>query len=313
MSEPNVVQRLPEQLEKDIRALDWRDLQLWGIGACVLLALAGGLVLLLAPQLIWKANDSAHSTNLPLYTLGLIALLLLLNAHTLYQRLRLHKIRAQLMHQLQLAERAAQVDPLTGVFNRRYMEVALAREIRRAERHHTSLCLAVIDVDRFKDFNTRFGHPEGDSVLTVVASLLSKNFRAADIVVRYGGDEFIVVMTETDLLQATTAIHRLKKHYFAHWNRVNRSAGYAISITCGVAELKKGMTAGELIREADRVMLEAKSRATEEESGSQSPLRGISPIADDSADNLLLKPSTSVGAPLKVFRKAEQHQAYPAS
>jgi diguanylate cyclase (GGDEF)-like protein len=272
LSEPDAAQRLPEQLEKDIKALDWRDLQLWGIGACVLFAVAAGFVLLLAPNLLWKFSDSAASTNLPQYTWGLLALLLLLNAQTLHQRFRLQKTRADLVRQLQLAERAAQVDSLTGVFNRRYMESALAKEVSRAERYHTALCLAVIDVDRFKEFNTRFGHLEGDRVLAVVASLLCKNFRAADTVVRYGGDEFIVLMPETEVHEATLAVQRLQKHYFAQWNRANSNCEYSITVTCGVGEFKAGMTASELIHEADCLMLDAKSDGTSLLSGPPVPV-----------------------------------------
>jgi len=258
----DAAQGLPEQLEKNIKALDWRDLQLWGIGACVLFAVAAGFVLLLAPKLLWEFSGCAPSANLPQYTWGLITLLVLLNAQTLHQRFRLQKTRAELIQQLQMAERVAQLDSLTGVFNRRYMEEMLEKEVSRSERYQNSLCLAVIDVDRFKEFNTRFGHLEGDRVLMAVASLLSKNFRAADTVVRYGGDEFIVVMPETDLHQATAAVQRLQKHYLAQWNRANGDCGYSTTVTCGVAEFKAGMTAGKLIHEADRLMLDAKSDGT---------------------------------------------------
>jgi len=261
LSEPVAAQRLPEQVEKDIKALDWRDLQLWSIGAGLLVALAAGLVLLLVPRLLWESSASAQSSNLPQYAAGLIVLLFLFNVHTLHQRFRLQHARAELVRQLQIAERTAQEDSLTGVFNRRYMERVLDKEVSRAERYHSRLCLAVIDVDRFKEFNTRFGHLEGDRVLTVVASLLRKNFRAADTVVRYGGDEFIVVMPETDLHQATVAVQRLQKHYLAQWNRANGDCGYSITVTCGVAEFKAGMPAGKLIHEADRLMLGAKSCA----------------------------------------------------
>lgn len=268
MSEPDIDPRqLPEELAKNIKALDWRDLELWGVGACVLFALAAGFALLLAPQLIWKFSDSAHSTNLPQYTWGLIALLLLLNAQTLHQRLRLQRMRTALVRQLQLAERAAQVDPLTEAFNRRYMKTALEKEIQRAERYDTRLSLAVIDVDRFKDFNTRFGHLEGDRVLTVVADLLRKNFRAADTVVRYGGDEFIVLMPETDRYEATLAVKRLQRTYLAQWNRAHSNGGHSITVTYGVAEFKRGMTASQLIHEADSLMLAAKSQGMGEESG----------------------------------------------
>jgi len=251
-------QDLPEQLEEQIKALDWRDLQLWGIGACVLIALAAGFFLVAAPHLLWRFTDNTHSANLPQYTAGLIILLLLLNAQTLHQRFRLQRARGRLVRQLHLAERAAQVDALTGVFNRRYMEKMLEKELNRAERYQSKLCLAVIDVDRFKDFNTRYGHLEGDRVLMVVASLLRKNFRSADTIVRYGGDEFIVVMPETDLHQAGVALNRLQGIYFAEWNREN-DRGYSITITCGIAEPKPGMTVNDLIHKADLLMLGSKS------------------------------------------------------
>jgi diguanylate cyclase (GGDEF)-like protein len=265
LSDRDVAQRLPEQLEKDIKALDWRDLQLWGICACVLFAVAAGFVLLLAPKLLWQFSDCAPSANLPQYTWALIALLVLLNAQTLHQRVRLQKTRAELIRQLQIAERAAQLDSLTGVFNRRYMDEMLAKEVSRSERYQTGLCVAVIDVDRFKEFNTRFGHLEGDRVLMAVASLLCRNFRAADTVVRYGGDEFIVVMPETNLHQATVAVQRLHKLYLAQWNRANGDCGYSITVTCGVAEFKAGMTADKLIHQADRLMLDAKLDGMPEE------------------------------------------------
>ena len=258
MLDPEMQQPLPEQLEQQIKALDWRDLQLWAIGACVLCALAAGFFLVLAPHLLWRFTDTGHANNLPQYAAGLIVLLLLLNAQTLHQRFRLQKARGELMRQLQLAERAAQVDALTGVFNRRYMEKMLEKELSRAERYQSKLCLAVIDVDRFKDFNTRYGHLEGDRVLMVVASLLRKNFRAADTIVRYGGDEFIVVMPETDLNEAGVAIARLQAVYFSEWNHAN-DRGYSVTVTCGIAEPKPGMSVRDLIHQADLLMLESKS------------------------------------------------------
>jgi len=88
---------------------------------------------------------------------------------------------------------------------------------------------------------------------------LRKNFRAADTIVRYGGDEFIVVMPETDLHQANVAVERLRKYYFANWNRANGNCEHSITVTCGVAEFEPGMTAGQLIHEADRLMLAIKS------------------------------------------------------
>jgi diguanylate cyclase (GGDEF)-like protein len=261
VSQSDTAQRLPEVVERDIKALDWRDLQLWGISTCVLVALAAGLVFLLVPRLLWESSTFVQSSNLPQYAAGLILLLFLFNVYTLHQRFRVQRTRQQLLRQLQSAERDALIDPLTGVFNRRYMDTALAKEVSKAERYRTALSLAVIDVDRFKEFNTRFGHLEGDRVLSAAASLLRKNFRAADTIVRYGGDEFIVLMPETNFDEALVAVQRLQAHYLSQWNRDNCNSGYLITVTCGVAEFKAGMSTSELIHEADRQMLDAKPDA----------------------------------------------------
>src|SRR5207248_1680912 len=150
------VRREPEQIEQEIRALDWRDLQLWLIAAIVLLVVAAGFLALLMPQLLWHVSAAlARQDSFPQLLFGLMALLVLLNAYLFQQRLLLLRTRRQLIHQLQVAERTARTDALTGVFNRRFMEEALTREMARAERNHSKLSVMLADIDGFKGFNTR--------------------------------------------------------------------------------------------------------------------------------------------------------------
>lgn len=100
-------------------------------------------------------------------------------------------------------------DPLTGLYNRRYLEQVMEKETERARRYGHPLAFLMIDIDRFKEINDRFGHRVGDEVLRAVASLLKGDLRKADIAVRYGGDEFLVVLPEIDG-EAEAVARRLK-------------------------------------------------------------------------------------------------------
>jgi diguanylate cyclase (GGDEF)-like protein len=103
------------------------------------------------------------------------------------------------------------MDGLTGVFNRRYLEERLSEEINRCRRHGGYLGLMMIDVDDFKQINDTFGHAVGDEVLKEVAGLLQKSCRNIDIVGRYGGDEFLVILIETSEPEALRIAERIQQ------------------------------------------------------------------------------------------------------
>ena len=240
----------PEQLELEIRKLDWRDLQLWGMGVLVLMVVAAGFLSLVLPEVLWKVQSAlARQSDAPQLVSGLIMLLILLNIYLFQQRRLLLRTRQHLITQLQIAERTARTDALTGLYNRRFMGEVLTKEVARADRTHSKLCITLIDIDGFKDFNTRFGHLTGDRVLIEVAALLQKNFRASDFITRFGGDEFVVVMPETDLSQAMIAIERLAG-LVERWNGAENRE-FAISLCCGAAAYLTGMTQEDVLKAAD--------------------------------------------------------------
>ncbi len=241
---------VPEQIESRIQALDWRDLQLWSIAAVVLVFLAAGFLAIISPQLFWQGTmilQRQPQTD-PLF-FGLIALMVLFNVYLFQQRLTLLKTRRELIRQLQIAERTARTDALTGLYNRRFMREATTREIARADRNQSTLSVVFIDVDNFKAFNTQFGHVVGDRALRDVAALLKKNFRAEDVVTRYGGDEFVVIMPDVDSAQAGVAIERLA-WWIDKWN-AQEQRPYRIAATCGVATYASGMDIEHLLSAAD--------------------------------------------------------------
>ena len=156
-----------------------------------------------------------------------------------------------LREELQAAHALADRDPLCPVFNRRAFMRELEREIARTERHDRSLSLLFIDLDKFKAINDTLGHEAGDRMLVATARTLLKAVRKTDIVSRIGGDEFAILLIETSAENAQTCANALK-------DRIAR-AKLGVSASIGVAEWRKGLTAQELMADADKEMFTQKS------------------------------------------------------
>ncbi len=150
-------------------------------------------------------------------------------------------------------------DALTGLYNRRYLEEVLDREVRRASRAAQSLGVLMIDLDHFKRFNDTYGHDAGDAVLREIAVSLTKGIRAEDFVCRFGGEEFVVILPTADLAASSMRAERLrskvKELTILHQGR---SMGM-ITISIGVAAFPEhGMSPKELMAAADAALYEAK-------------------------------------------------------
>ncbi|HAS50390.1 MAG TPA: hypothetical protein DCS21_01010, partial [Gammaproteobacteria bacterium] len=101
-------------------------------------------------------------------------------------------------------------DPLTGLFNRRYLDETLHRELHRCQRDHQPLAVAMLDIDHFKHFNDVYGHEAGDAVLQVVGGLLRQSLRASDIACRYGGEELTLILPGSTLADARIRLDSLR-------------------------------------------------------------------------------------------------------
>jgi diguanylate cyclase (GGDEF)-like protein/PAS domain S-box-containing protein len=151
-------------------------------------------------------------------------------------------------------------DPLTGLFNRRYMEESLDREFRRAERRGAPVGVIMLDIDRFTHFNNTFGHQAGDTLLHALGELLRTRVRAEDIACRYGGEEFVLIMPEASQEITAERAEVLRKE--ARELRVQQhgqSLG-AVTVSFGVAAFPQhGPSAEAVIRAADLALYRAKS------------------------------------------------------
>ncbi len=151
-------------------------------------------------------------------------------------------------------ELLAVTDPLTGLYNRRKLEEALGREIERAGRYQRPLSLIMLDVDNLKAVNDRFGHQAGDEVLRHTAAVIREQIRGVDIATRYGGDEFMIVLPEAGLEEATLVAKRIISRIpEVHPDYVE------VSISLGVVQWGPGFASlKELLHQVDRTLYEAK-------------------------------------------------------
>jgi diguanylate cyclase (GGDEF)-like protein len=150
-------------------------------------------------------------------------------------------------------------DPLTGLYNRRYMEESLTRELRRAARKKTELGVMMLDVDHFKQFNDTFGHEAGDSVLRSLGNLLRTQFRAEDIVCRYGGEEFTVILPDTSVQLTQQRAEELREAAKRELVQLRGQSLGAVSLSIGVASFPaNGATSETLLGAADAALYRAK-------------------------------------------------------
>lgn len=150
-------------------------------------------------------------------------------------------------------------DPLTGLYNRRYMEDALKRELHRADRSHKPVSLIMIDIDHFKRFNDTFGHDAGDFVLSAVAKIITENVRPSDVACRYGGEELAVLLPEANVERAVDRAEKLRAAFCERSLTHRGQVLPAPTASFGVSEYPThGENPEDFLKAADRALYRAK-------------------------------------------------------
>jgi two-component system, cell cycle response regulator len=190
---------------------------------------------------------------------GLLGVVIIFNLYMLYQQHLLGRLRIYLASQLEVATEQqvraeafyelAILDPLTGLYNRRFSEEQLCTEIARADRCGNPLVVLLLDLDNFKGINDRYGHSAGDLVLKEFARRLGKGIRGSDVAVRLGGDEFLVILPECPPEKIDIVLSRL-----SDFEIETGQDTIPVSSSRGWAQYESADTAEQLLKRADEAM-----------------------------------------------------------
>jgi diguanylate cyclase (GGDEF)-like protein len=199
-------------------------------------------------SILWKMVDASHEFSKNLLVV-------------LSERVRSHNhFIAESIGDIRKFERHATTDALTGLSNRHAMEESFPREVKRCLQDELPVSLIMVDVDGFKAFNDRFGHIAGDRVLSAVAQVLQKQFRTRDFLVRFGGDEFAVLLPGVNETEALAIADRVRQTISGSTDASNDSLiQIPVRVSMGVAQLATNGSFESLLRAADDALYRAKN------------------------------------------------------
>lgn len=261
--EPSTKQQgLLATVSEQLTALEKRDWEVWLFSAGVGI-LFGIAVLALLFRAAFLQHGSLHMdvSVSPEFFFGFVAILVLFNIYIISKRVQLRRTRQQVITttiQSELVRLQSFTDPLTEVYNRRALEDIARRFICSAKRQGKPLTFMMLDVDQFKEINTRFGHLMGDFVLAEVATILRGAVRGSDAVVRYGGDEFLVILYNSNFQGGQVVANRIAGN-LADWNCEDHLKDFDLSFSIGIAEWSEGKLLDEMLDSADQAMYSTKA------------------------------------------------------
>lgn len=166
--------------------------------------------------------------------------------------------QARAAERAEMYAHAAAIDPVSGLFNRRYFHVRIDEELQRSKRHQTPLSLLMLDLDDFKAINDSFGHLAGDLVIKEAAEIIRQSVRAFDVCTRYGGEEFAIIMPGSAAEDAEKIAERIRGRVEAYRPPERTMKGLKVTVSVGLAVSSPGMNATELIGQADQALYHAK-------------------------------------------------------
>lgn len=163
-----------------------------------------------------------------------------------------------LKNELEQLRELVQTDQMTGAFNRRGLDEIFKREAARADRNAQSLAVVLVDLDNFKQINDNLGHQYGDRVLTNLVTVAKETLRPTDIVARFGGEEFVILLPDVEIEEALTIIHRLQNNLAKNSSLQVNNQSMSITLSAGIALRSFGEHQNSVISRADKALYQAK-------------------------------------------------------
>ena len=249
------VEARDKELAREFQKIEKRDWWVWGYSIFVVFLLVFAVIAFSLPA-VRRGAETIFRIKMVDVVFGLIALVVLFNIHVISQAILINRLRRQLAEKQghsDLLRNLAMVDPLTGLYNRRFAEQRLAAEVARSERKGHPLTALTLDLNKFKEINDTYGHPAGDLVLQKFAAHQNNVIRGGDLAVRLGGDEFLVLLPECTSQQLQLVLGRLGS-LEVDWH----GKEIPITFSAGWKQYEAGERPEEMLASADKALYDRK-------------------------------------------------------
>ena len=234
-----------EGMMPNMRQIDRREWWLWSSAASAMLLLALGIASFSVPAMMARP-DGSYAFFPGEAVRAFMGLVLVFNVYIVYKQVQINRLRREFAGTLYTM---AILDPLTNIFNRRYIMHRLQEEIARSQRQGNPVTLIALDLDGFKQVNDQYGHAIGDRVLRSFGEALQRATRGSDVVARYGGDEFLAMLPDCSVGQIRHVLDRLNGLHVK-----TNSSTIAIRYSVGWTDYTSGESLDDFLKRADAML-----------------------------------------------------------